>query len=82
MSQQFFDARDLWRTQVPYYEPDRIEGATRTLIHVAVDAEVDRVNRTAPAGERRRLDGSSLPPAISIASQRASPRSISSSPTL
>ena len=25
MSQQFFDARDLWRTQVPYYEPDKVE---------------------------------------------------------
>ena len=37
--QQFFDARDLRRTQVPYYEPDVvapvITAVTRTMLHAA-----------------------------------------------
>ena len=28
MSNPTFDARDLWRTQVPYYEPDKVEPLT------------------------------------------------------
>jgi hypothetical protein len=30
-----FDARDIWATQVPYFEPDKINEVTktRTLVH-------------------------------------------------
>lgn len=40
MTQQFFDARDLWQTQVPYCEPERITpvyaSVVREMLHVAL----------------------------------------------
>jgi hypothetical protein len=51
MTQQFFDARDLWQTQVPYHEPDRLTSLTvireiiaptfwRAYFNLTVDATV------------------------------------------
>ena len=38
--QQFFEARDIWQTQVPYSEPDIVTpvvaAVTYTMLHAAV----------------------------------------------
>lgn len=34
--QIFDDARELWQTQVPTFEPDRLEGTVRILVHAAL----------------------------------------------